>query len=576
MAETVAHATLAEPIIAATPSRTWRVPMHPDRTATSARRTEQASAATLNPPVPRSLRILTLMVWLVTVVWAAQTNLLRAYGDAISHELIARRVIDSLNPGVGQLGTAWLPLPSLLLTPLVWIDPLWRSGLAGALLGGFFLQFSIGALYRTGLLLGGTTMGWVAAIVFLASPNTVYLYATPLLEVAALTFTCLSIAAAARVLDGLPRGEVQPDALFATAFFAACGMLSRYDNWMTGVLVGLGLLIAAGWWLRDRLAVQAVAICYALLPGCALALWLMYNWVIFGDPLAFFRGEYSSSKIIADLAANGAIPTINGHPPEHGNPARALATYLTAVLEVAGVVPLLLAVGGGIVVAVRMRRRPIALVYPMLLGPLAFYILALMRSESVIITRAVQPEGLFNVRYGVALAPFIALAVAALVGFSGRRARIGGTIVVALVLLTGIGQLFEPLGPVIVAEGRLQDRAPNARLSHAAARWFIQQPHDGLTLMDDAPQPQSKIVYAEGGHALHEFIDSSDPVEWTEALAAPPLSITTIITLSATSREIRNDRVSRALVRDGQIAGFARVFDNGEIAVFRRVEDGIA
>ncbi len=567
---------LAEPAIAAAPSHTWRVPMHPEQTKTDARRTERTHASAPAPAVPRSLRLLTLAVWVVAVAWAMHASLLRAYGDAIAHELIARRVIDSLNPGVGQLGTVWLPLPSLLLTPLVWIDPLWRSGLAGALLGGIFLQLSVGALYRTGILLGGTAMGWVAALVFLAAPNTVYLYVTPLLEVAALTFTCLCIAAAARVLEGLPRGEVQPDALFATAFFAACGMLSRYDNWMTGALVGLGILVAAGWWLRDRVAVQAVAICYALLPCCALALWLMYNWVIFGDPLAFFRGEYSSSRIIADLAANGVIPTINGHPPEQGHPLRALTTYVTTVIEVAGIVPLLLAVGGGIVAAVRMRRRPIALIYPMLLGPLLFYLLALMRGESVIVNRAYSPLGLFNVRYGVALAPFIALAAAALVGFSGRRARIGGAIIVALVVLTSVGQLFEPLGPVIVAEGRLQDRTPNAQASHVAARWFTQQPHDGLTLMDDALQPQSKVIYAEGGHALHEYIDSSDPVEWTAALIAVPPSVTTVITLSPTSREYRNDRVNRAVVRDETIADFARVYDDGEIVVFRRVKGGIA
>lgn len=223
MARTVAHSMLAEPAIAAAPSRTWRVPMHPKQTKTDARRTERTHASAPAPVVPRSLRLLTLAVWVVAVAWAMHASLLRAYGDAIAHELIARRVIDSLNPGVGQLGTVWLPLPSLLLTPLVWIDPLWRSGLAGALLGGIFLQLSVGALYRTGILLGGTAMGWVAALVFLAAPNTVYLYVTPLLEVAALTFTCLCIAAAARVLEGLPRGEVQPDALFATAFSRRAG-----------------------------------------------------------------------------------------------------------------------------------------------------------------------------------------------------------------------------------------------------------------------------------------------------------------------------------------------------------------
>ena len=391
---------------------------------------------------------------------------------------------------------------------------------------------------------------------------------------AALTFTCLCIAAAARVLEGLPRGEVQPNALFATAFFAGCGILSRYDNWMTGALVGAGILLATGWWLRDRMAVQAVAICYALIPCCAAALWFLYNAVIFGDPLAFFRGEYSSSRIIADLAANGVIPTINGHPPEQGDLLRALGTYMITVIEVTGVVPLLLAVGGSIVVAIRMRRRPVALIYPMLLGPLLFYIFALVRGESVIVTRAAQPEGLFNVRYGVALAPLVALAAAALVGFAGRRARIGGAIIVALVLLSGAAQLFEPHGPVIVAEGRLQDRAPNAQASHVAARWFAQQPHDGLTLMDDALQPQSKVIYTEGRHALREFVDSSDPVGVDGRIGRAAAFDHDDHHPQRNIARGSQRPCGRALVHDGQIAGFARVYDDGEIAVFRRIKDG--
>jgi len=32
-----------------------------------------------------------------------------AYGDAISHMMIARRVVAGRTPGLAQLGTTWLP-----------------------------------------------------------------------------------------------------------------------------------------------------------------------------------------------------------------------------------------------------------------------------------------------------------------------------------------------------------------------------------------------------------------------------------------------------------------------------------
>src|ERR1700745_405157 len=65
-----------------------------------------------------------------------QHHMLVAYGDAESHLNIAKRVVDSLTPGFAQLGGIWLPLPHILMAPLVWFDPLWRTGLAGSIVSG--------------------------------------------------------------------------------------------------------------------------------------------------------------------------------------------------------------------------------------------------------------------------------------------------------------------------------------------------------------------------------------------------------------------------------------------------------
>src|SRR5713101_5574277 len=57
-----------------------------------------------------------------------------AYPDAVSHLLIARRVIDASTPGVAQLGAVWLPLPHLLSLPLIWVNAWYYSGFAGSLI----------------------------------------------------------------------------------------------------------------------------------------------------------------------------------------------------------------------------------------------------------------------------------------------------------------------------------------------------------------------------------------------------------------------------------------------------------
>src|SRR5205085_10434358 len=54
------------------------------------------------------------------------------YGDAVAHINIARRVVDSLTPGLLQLGTVWLPLPHLITIPFVLSDWAWMTGVAGS------------------------------------------------------------------------------------------------------------------------------------------------------------------------------------------------------------------------------------------------------------------------------------------------------------------------------------------------------------------------------------------------------------------------------------------------------------
>src|ERR1700745_1492500 len=55
------------------------------------------------------------------------------YGDAVAHINIARRVFDSRTPGLLQLGTVWLPLPHLLMTPFLLSDLAWQSGIGGSI-----------------------------------------------------------------------------------------------------------------------------------------------------------------------------------------------------------------------------------------------------------------------------------------------------------------------------------------------------------------------------------------------------------------------------------------------------------
>src|SRR6266436_3344493 len=113
------------------------------------------------------------------------------YGDAVAHINIARRVFDSRTPGLLQLGTVWLPLPHLLMVPFLFSGWAWRTG-AGAsvpsmiayVLGtiGIFRLVRSALSFRTQSDAAAKIAAWLAAIVFAANPNLIYLQATAMTE----------------------------------------------------------------------------------------------------------------------------------------------------------------------------------------------------------------------------------------------------------------------------------------------------------------------------------------------------------------------------------------------------------
>src|SRR2546426_10562293 len=113
------------------------------------------------------------------------------YGDAVAHINIARRVFDSRTPGLLQLGTVWLPLPHLLMIPFLLSDWAWRTGGGGSIPS--LAAYVLGAVGVFRLVRGALSFSsqpdsaariaaWGAAIVYLATPNLIYLQTTAMTE----------------------------------------------------------------------------------------------------------------------------------------------------------------------------------------------------------------------------------------------------------------------------------------------------------------------------------------------------------------------------------------------------------
>lgn len=123
-----------------------------------------------------------LLVSLFALSFSYSRGIMLLYGDAVAHLHIARRIIDSLNPGLTQLGSVWLPLPHLLLVPFVARLEWWQSGVAGAFPSMGAYVFGAAGIYRLARLWVQPGSALVAALFFALNPGLLYMQTTAMNE----------------------------------------------------------------------------------------------------------------------------------------------------------------------------------------------------------------------------------------------------------------------------------------------------------------------------------------------------------------------------------------------------------
>lgn len=329
------------------------------------------------------------------------------FGDAQAHLNIARRIVDSRQPGIDMVGTVWLPLPHLAMLPLVGDMAAWSSGWAGALpaaIAGALAIFFFWAAARTGL-----DSGWAAlaaAACFALNPNYLYLQSTPMTE-------SFFLAALAMLLFGTAWfGRTQSLWAVALAGLAACAAtLTRYEGWILLPFVAIYLFVRGG--LPAALLFSAIA---AIGPSA----WLAHNWWQFGDALEFYHGPYSARAIQGDALY-----------PGRRDWARALLQYAAAGWLNAGV-PLCIAGAAGAVAAFINRGRWLVVFLAL---PCAFYVWSVESGTTPVYVPMFEPYSWYNTRYGIAVLPLAAMGAGALVAaFRGKaRAALAVVVVIAAV-----------------------------------------------------------------------------------------------------------------------------------------------
>jgi hypothetical protein len=426
-----------------------------------------------------------------------RTEQVLLYGDAVAHINIARRVFDSRDPGPLQLGTVWLPLPHVLMMPLVISDWSWRTGFGGSLPS--MIAYVLGVLGVFRLVKRGLSRlapgrqgsahlaAWFAAGVYGANPNLIYLQATAMTEplylglfVWAAVFFAESFGAETAGAAEDRRGR----SLLWSALCLAGAAFTRYDGWFAGAaFTGVAVLALAVRALHGRAVSWKRVMVFALICAAAPALWMVWNYSVFGNPLEFATGPYSA-RAIAERTSDPNFP----HHPGYHEPLLAERYFLkVARLNMAAghweKLWLPAAMAGALGLLVFAPR-----LWPWLLLwlPLPFYAFSVAYGGVPIFMPVWYPFSYYNVRYGLQLLPGFAVFAAVLAYFAARmldsRRSAVAVATVASMVVAGSYVAAWSESPICVREARVNS-SNRIRFERKLAASLEQLPECATLLM---------------------------------------------------------------------------------------------
>ncbi len=430
-----------------------------------------------------------------------QNGLGLAYNDARSHLDIGRRVVEGLKPGLAQLGSVWLPLPHALMIPTIWNDFMWHSGLAGALVsmlsfvGTGILIYKFLEKLNVGLL--GRLFG---VLVFVANINILYLQSTAMTELL-LIFT---MTAGIYELVMWHKDE-KILSLVKAAFWIMMASLVRYDGWFLLFFATI-LIVIQTIKTKGVKAAEGVFFFFLTLGALGIALWLLWNQLIFKDALYFAFGPYSARVQQEQLAQAGVLAT-------KGNIALSAKVYLYALLYNTGAFTAILGILGMIVFWLNKKiNSSVRIASTALLAPFAFNILALYLGHSVLFIQGISGDTWFNVRYGVMMLPSIAIFVGYLVH---KLVPLRATIIGLFIFVTFFA--FANVDAVTIDDARVGSSQKNVT---EVSGWLTKHAKDeeGFVLISAASH--DAIIFSSG-LPMKKFIHEGTGAYWQNATASP-------------------------------------------------------
>ena len=450
---------------------------------------------------------------IVATWWYWSHNLLLAYGDTMAHLNIARRILDSRTPGMAMFGTNWLPVPHVLMQPFIYVDYLWTSGLAASIVGLACFVVSATTLFLSvRLLTGQETAAWLAFVVFVTNPNMLYVQSTALLE----PFIIMPITAAVYFLLKWSLNDTLLDLILA-GFLTVVAVGSRYDGWFFAACAAAVVWLIVFLRSRGFLRAQSLTLNYVTLPVGAMISWVLYNWLIFKDPLEFQRGEWSSQTHQLGVAAGNRLVTKHDLP-------LSILSYTWSVIDNVGWIPVTLALAGLLIYVISTRFDTKSLVPYLLFAAYPFHIISLWLGQTSVIVDQVIP-GYFNVRYGLLLLPGLAFFTGYL--YFRLSSTVRTHIVLAVLCVPVLVQAvwWIPGWPLSVVCLNNDEGMSPPNVSGASA--FLKEHYDGGGILIDDTEMGALITTT--GIPMREYIGYFSGTELEDALLSPEENVRWVV-----------------------------------------------
>jgi hypothetical protein len=354
----------------------------------------------VNEKMPRLVFLAGLIIGAGFFYYFYSHGLTTAHYDAKAHLLVARRIVDSLEPGYLQMGAQWLPLIHLLYLPFIIFDSQYRSGFLPSLISIAAFAWSGLLTYRIAYGISGSVFAGVfAAAVLLSNTNLEYLQSCPLTEP---LYMALFLSAVEALICW--RESDRSKLPWVAAVWVSLGGLCRYEGWC--LLVGVLALLACDLWTRHiprGTAIKAGAVFVGM----------------FGVPAGIHFGYimyHTGSLFFHRVAAGNPDPYMT-----HGRPILSLVFHLAQISQIAAILPLMVAAIG--LLLFLFQRDKIISRLPLLL----------LWVPSLINIAALYWGLVYRLRYSVLLVPAVAIFASLVI-----KAEFLKKYVLQLLLLTAI------------------------------------------------------------------------------------------------------------------------------------------